>query len=296
MLYLLYQTRHTGVPFSSPSVTVSGKSQFQNTPAVISRVKPEEMHPYQSLTYLSSSNQTESAQGLVASHFSTPISSQSHNGTVICPINGISLSTSSMSHPSVLVPRTLQNQVQPYESQTSATDVLVSTPEGINPVPSSVASSTVHPTLSSSQAPMQLFNSPVISSSYADLPLSAHSPLIPFYNVAMPPMININSQTVPDHSMTYPAASFGRPTSGPLLTPPPSNSAPNQLAQSGYTVLSQMQKLNPNSDMDYGIPAQAGVFSSISSQTPREMLLPLPTSALQVLLLFSSAKTFVINQ
>lgn len=283
LLYLLCQTHCIGVPFSSSPIAVGGKNQFHGTPAVISRVKPEESHPYQSGMHLSSLNQTESAQSLAASHIFTPISSQSYNGTVISPIDGISCSIPSVSQPSVLVPRTVQNQFQLYQPRSSATIVLMSTSEVINPVP--VTSSIEYPRLSSSQTPMQLFNSPAVSSSNVNIPLSTHLPLIPSNTVATPPMIS--SHSVPDHSMTYPASSFG-PMSGPLLTPPPSILAPNQLTQLGNNVLSQMLKLYPNNDVDYAMPAKVGVFSSISSQTPREPLLPLPlpASASQVLLLF----------
>ncbi|KAK4743775.1 hypothetical protein SAY87_010087 [Trapa incisa] len=270
----IIQTHYTGVPFASPPITVSCKSQFQDTPAVISRAKPEETHSYQSGILRSSSNQAQSSQRHVAPDFSTPIFSQSHNMTVISPIDGISHSTSSISHSDVLIPRTLQNQIQPDAPQTSATDVLISTSEGVNHVPPSVASFTKHPILPSSQIPMQLFNSPVISPS-----ISAHSPLIPFSSVAKPS--TINSQPVLDHTVPYPDGSFGKPISGSPLTQPPSCLAPNQLAQPGYTVLSQMQKLNPINDVDYAMLAQAGVFSSNSSENPKDSLLSSTTSASQ---------------
>lgn len=271
------------MPFSSSPVTVGGKNQFHDTPAVISRVKPEESHPYQSGMLLSSSNQTESAQSLAASHILTPISSQSYNGTFFSHIDGVSCSIPSVSQPSVLVPWTVQNQFQLYQPQSSAASVLMTTSEVINPKPSSVTSFIEYPRLSSSQTPMQLYNSPVVSSSNVNIPLSIDSPLIPSNNVATPPAISNHS--FPDHSMTYPASSFG-PMSGPPLTPPPSIVAPNELTQPGNSVLSQMQKLYPDNVVNYAMPAKAGAFSSISSQTPREPLQALPTSASQVLFLF----------
>ncbi|KAK4770721.1 hypothetical protein SAY87_031253 [Trapa incisa] len=271
----IIQTHYAGVQFASPPVAVSGKSHFQDTPAVITRENTEEAHPYWSGMFLSSSNQAQSSQSHVAPDFSTPIFSQIHNRTAISHIDGISHSTSSMSHPSVLIPRTLQNQVQLNAPQTSATDVLISTSEGIIPVPSSIASFIKHP-IFPPQIPMQHFNSPVISSPDVNLPLSAHSPLIPFNSVAMPPMTN--SKPVSDHSMTYPSGSFRRPISYSPLTQPQSFLAPTQLAQPGY---SHMQKLNPISDVDYAISAQAGVLSSNSSEAPRDQLLPSSTSAHQ---------------
>ncbi|OWM72275.1 hypothetical protein CDL15_Pgr018160 [Punica granatum] len=270
----IIQTHYPGVSFSSPPVAVGGKSQFHDTPAVITRVKPEELHPYQSGVHLSVVHQTQSAQSLSASRFSTPISSQSYNRAVISPVDHTHHSIPSLSQPSPLVPGTVQNQVQLSDHQSS---VLTTTSEGTNPIPTSVASFPVHPTLSSSPTLMQLFNSPVLSSSTPNLSLSPFSPLVPSNNLAMPPMVN--SQAVPDRSLAYPAAS-GRPTLGPPLTPPLSTPAPNQLAQPGFNVLPQMQKRVSNNYMGTAMPAEADIFS-ISSQTPGKPLLPPPTPAPQ---------------
>lgn len=251
---------------------------------MISRVKLEETHPYQAGIYLSSSHQTLSAQTQGASIFSTPFSSQSCNGNFISPIDGVQHGIPSLSQPSALVPGTVQNQVLLSENQSSATDVLTSTSEGINPVTSYVTTFLVHPMPSSSQIAMQRFKSPVVSSSTTNLPLSLDSPLIPLNSLAMPSMAN--SLAVSDYSMAYPAAPPGNPTSGPLPTLPPCFMAPNQLSQPGYSVPSQMQKFYSDKEIGTRMPAPTGAFSLVSSQTPREPMLPLPTSAPQVLLLF----------
>ncbi|XP_022738169.1 decapping 5-like protein [Durio zibethinus] len=303
----IIQSQLAGVPCSpSLSPTIGGRTsiestQWQDTPALASRVYPSTLPTHQFASQVdpaNSSNHSQAAQNVGPPLFSTPLYFHGYRGTSI-NVSQAQQNQIPFQSPSMLSsPLMVQCHVNTPDLHSSPIMGLINAPEPVNPVLSSITSSSLHSTVTGSFTPVHYSMSPDMPScssikapasqaAYASLTMSSFPSSFEDTNIneSQPVGKLVRSPAAADPSsvlptrMPYPACS-----SGSLQASPPSLLTPGQLAQTRPNVLSSIQSTYPGHK-------DTTTFASLSSYTPtvnstlltQPPLLPLPTPAQQSL-------------
>ncbi|XP_021286851.1 protein decapping 5-like [Herrania umbratica] len=301
----IIQSQFAGVPLSpSPSVSVGGRTltestQRQDTPALASRVYPSALPTHQFSSQAYPSNYSLAAQNVDTPLFSTPLYWQGYNGTPL-NVSQAQQNPIPVQSPSMLSsPLTVQSHVNDPDLNSSPIMGLINASEPVNPVLSSITSTSSHSSVTGSFTPVQgsmypnlpscssikaspssqdaytatrLSMSP-FSSSFGDTNIPESQPIgKPLTSPAAADPLSVLSNPMP-----YPAWS-----SGSWLTSSPSLVTPGQLAQTRPHVLSSTQTTYP--DHTIAVASLSSYTPSVNS-TPvtQPPLLPLPAPAQQSL-------------
>ncbi|WRX17455.1 FDF domain - like 2 [Theobroma cacao] len=299
----IIQSQFAGVPLSPfPSVSVGGRTltestQWQDNPALASRVYPSALPTHQFSSQVYPSNYSLAAQNAGTPLFSTPLYWQGYNGTP-SNVSQAQQNPIPVQSPSMLSsPLTVQSHVNNPDLNSSPIMGLINASEPVNPVLSSITSSSSHSSVTGSFTPVQgsmypnlpscssIKASPPSQAAYTANRLSMSSFPSSFGDTNIPesqPIVKpVTSPAAADplsvlpNPMAYPAWS-----SGSLLTSSPSLVTPGQLAQTRPHVLSSTQNTYP--DHTIAVASLTSYTPSVNS-TPvtQPPLLPLPAPAQQ---------------
>ncbi|XVE99984.1 hypothetical protein REPUB_Repub03eG0247100 [Reevesia pubescens] len=301
----IIQSQFAGVPLSpslSPSIggrTSSESTQWQDTPALVSRLYPTALPTHQFASQADPSNHSQAAQNSGTPLFSTPLYGHRYSGTPI-NVSQVQQNPIPLQSPSMLSsPMTVQSHVNSPHLQSSPFMGLINAPEPVNPVLSSTTSSSLHSTVTGSFNLVQCSMSPDIPScssikapasqaAYASLTISSFPSSFEDINITESQSVgkavsslaaSADPSSVLPTSMPYPACS-----SGSLQTSSPCLLTPCQLAQARPNVLYSTQNMYPV-HKDTTAFAPLSFYSSSVNSTPvtQPPLLPLPTPAQQSL-------------
>ncbi|XP_022716594.1 decapping 5-like protein isoform X1 [Durio zibethinus] len=307
----IIQSRFAGVSLCpSPSVsigcrTLTESTQWQDTPALASRVYPSALPRHQfppQVDPSNSSNHSQAAQNAGTPLFSNLLYWHGYSGT---PINVSQAQQNPIPFQSLSMlssPMTVQSHVNDPDLRSSPIMGLINAPEPVNPLLSSTTSSSLHSTATGSFTPVQCSMSPDMPScSSLKAPPSQAAYTSNKLTVSSFPSsfedTNISQSQPVGKAVSSPAAATASPlsilltpmpylagSSGSLLTSSPSLLTPGHLAQTRPHALSSTQNTYPDRK-------DTTAFTSLSSYTPsvnstpvtQPPLLPLPTPAQQSL-------------
>ncbi|XWS49372.1 hypothetical protein CRYUN_Cryun13aG0158000 [Craigia yunnanensis] len=306
----IIQSQFAGVsvsPSSTASIgsrTLTESTQWQDTPALASRVYMTALPTHQFAPQVdpsNSSNHSQAAQNAGTPLFSTPLYWHGYSGT---PINVSQSQQNSIPFQSLSMlssPMTVQSHVNSPDPHSSSIIKLINAPEPVNPVLSSTTSSSLHSTVTGSFTPVQCSRSPDISScsslnappsqaaytsnrlTVSSFPSSFEDTNIaqsqPVGKAVSSPVAAAGRLSVLATPMPYPACS-----SGSLLTSSPSLLSPGQLAQIRPLLFSSTQNTYPDHKDTTALASLSSYTQSVNStRVTQPPLLPLSTLAQQSL-------------
>ncbi|KAK8495668.1 hypothetical protein V6N13_013357 [Hibiscus sabdariffa] len=301
-----FQSQFSGVPLgSSPSASNDGRAstestQWKDTPALASRAYQRALATHQFAYQVDPSNHSQAAENTGSPSFSTPLYCHGCSRALI-DFSQTQQNSISFKSPSILSsPMTVQSHVNRPDLHSSPIMGLINAPESVNPVLSSITSSSSRSTVSDSFTPVQRFMSPDMPSCS---PIRAQASQAAHVSLTMPSFPSSFEDTnIPEQSVgkdVNSPADDACPSSG-LHTPMPflvcsscSSQAASpfslthgQLAQTRSNAISSTQNIyRGHKDFASGFFYSPSVNSA--SVTP---LLPWPTPAQQVGLFFVSTK------
>ncbi|GMI63863.1 decapping 5-like [Hibiscus trionum] len=253
------QSQFSGVPLgSSPSTSIGGRAstestQWMDTPALASRGYQGALPTHQFDYQVNPSNHSQAAENTGSPLFSTPLSCHGCSRALI-NVSQTQQNSISFQSPSILSsPMTVQSHVNGPDLDSSPIMGLINAPEPVNPILSSIASSSSRSTVAGSFTPVQRFmfpdmpsGSPIRVQASQPAHVSLTMPSFPssFEGTNITELQHVGKAVNSLAADAYPSSVLPTPT--PFLfcsscssqAASPSSLTPGQLAQTGSNVIS----------------------------------------------------------
>ncbi|KAK8626323.1 hypothetical protein V6N13_133974 [Hibiscus sabdariffa] len=259
----IFQSQVSGVPLgSSPSASIGGRAstestQWKDTPALASRGYQRALPTHRFAYQVDPSNHSQAAESTGSPSFSTPLYCHGCSRALI-DVSQTQQNSISFKSPSILSSHmTVQSHVNGPDLHSSPIMGLINAPEPVNPILSSITSSSPRSTVADSFTPVQHFMSPDMPSCS---PIRTQASQAAHVSLTMPSFpssfedTNITEQPVGKRVNSpaddaYPSSVL--PTPMPFLVcsscssqaASPFSLTPGQLAQTGSNAISSTQNI-----------------------------------------------------